>query len=128
MENKREELQAVASKLGIGSYRRHVLLCTGPTCCTPEEGLAAWEALKRQLKEQGLGAGPNACYRSKVGCLRICCHGPTMVVYPEGTWYHGMSADRIPRFVQEHLVEGRPVEEWVFARNPLSTERAREEG
>jgi (2Fe-2S) ferredoxin len=24
------------------------------------------------------------------------------------------------RFVQQHLIEGRPVEEWVFARNPLS--------
>jgi (2Fe-2S) ferredoxin len=45
-----------------------------------------------------------------------------MVVYPEGTWYHGMTADRIPRFVQEHLVEGRPVEEWVFARNPLAAD------
>jgi (2Fe-2S) ferredoxin len=42
-----------------------------------------------------------------------------MMVYPEGTWYAGMMAERIPRFVQEHLVEGRPVEEWVFARGPL---------
>jgi (2Fe-2S) ferredoxin len=122
MSEKREQLQAVAGKLGIGSYHRHVLLCTGPNCCTPEVGLAAWEALKGQIKEHGLGAGPNACYRTKVGCLRICCHGPTMLVYPEGTWYSGMTAERIPRFVQEHLIEGRPVEEWVFARNPIGLE------
>src|SRR5437868_3516864 len=114
-----EELRAVAGKLGIGSYHRHVFLCTGPNCCTPETGQAAWEALKKEIKEKGLAAGPRACYRTKVGCLRICCHGPTMVIYPEGTWYHGMTADRIPRLVQEHLVEGRPVQEWVFARNPL---------
>jgi (2Fe-2S) ferredoxin len=31
-----------------------------------------------------------------------------------------MTAERIPRFVQEHLVEGRPIREWVFADNPLS--------
>src|SRR5438309_5123291 len=116
---KPEQLRAVAQKLGIGSYQRHVLLCTGPRCCTPEEGQAAWETLKQQIKEHNLGASPNACYRTKVGCLRICCHGPTMLVYPEGTWYHGMSADRIPRFVQEHLIEGKPVEEWIFARNEL---------
>ena len=48
------------------------------------------------------------------------CHGPTMVVYPDGTWYHGMTADRIPTFVRQHLIEGRPVEEWVFANNPLN--------
>jgi (2Fe-2S) ferredoxin len=47
-------------------------------------------------------------------------HGPTLVVYPEGTWYHGMTKERIPRFVQEHLIDGKPIEEWIFARNPLS--------
>jgi (2Fe-2S) ferredoxin len=122
MPDTNEQLAAVAAKLGIGSYTRHVLLCTGPNCCTPEEGQAAWDALKREIKEHDLGAGPRACYRTKVGCLRICVHGPTAVVYPEGTWYHGLSAERAPRFVQQHLVEGRPVEEWVFARNPLSDE------
>lgn len=112
-------LEEIASKLGIGSYRRHVFLCTGPSCCTPETGLAAWEVLKKTLKDQGLTSGANACYRTKVGCLRICSQGPTMVVYPEGTWYHGMTAERIPEFVQEHLIEGSPVGELVFARNPL---------
>ncbi len=122
MSEQREQLQTVAGKLGIGAYQRHVFLCTGPNCCTPEVGQAAWEALKQQHKQHNLGAGPNACYRTKVGCLRICCHGPTMVVYPEGTWYHGMTADRIPLFVQQHLVEGRPIEEWSFARNALASE------
>jgi (2Fe-2S) ferredoxin len=119
MEDAKKQLEQVAGKLGIGSYRRHVFLCTGPNCCTPEEGLAAWEALKGQLKEHGLLTGDNACYRTKVGCLRVCCHGPTLVVYPEGKWYNGMNAGRIPRFVQEHLIGGKPVEEWVFAENPL---------
>ena len=118
MSDQKEQLQTVAGKLGIGSYHRHVLLCTGPTCCTPDEGLAAWEALKGEIKKNNLGSGENACYRTKVGCC-ICCHGPTAVVYPEGTWYHGLTADRVPQFVQEHLVNGQPVEEWVFARNPI---------
>jgi (2Fe-2S) ferredoxin len=122
MSDRPEQLNAAAAKVGIGNYRRHVFLCTGPNCCTPEEGLAAWEVLKQQIKDHGLGSGEKACYRTKVGCLRICCHGPTMLVYPEGAWYHGMSADRIPQFVQQHLVEGKPVEEWVFARNPLGAE------
>jgi (2Fe-2S) ferredoxin len=118
-EDRKEQLQTVAAKLGIGGYVRHVFLCTGPNCCTTEEGLAAWEELKKLLKEKNLLTGERACYRTKVGCLRICTHGPTMVVYPEGTWYHGMTRERIPRFVQEHLIEGRPIEEWIFARNPL---------
>jgi (2Fe-2S) ferredoxin len=119
MASNQDQLISVAAKLGIGAYRRHVFLCTGPNCCTTEEGLAAWEALKQHIKQHNLGTGDKACYRTKVGCLRICCHGPTMVVYPEGTWYHGMTADRIPQFVQQHLVQGHPIAEWIFARNPL---------
>ena len=123
MSEKTDELHSVAEKQGIGTYRRHVFLCTGPKCCTSETGLESWEKLKQTLKDKGLLTGENACYRTKVGCLRICCHGPTMVVYPEGTWYHGMTADKISRFVQEHLIEGEPVGEWVFARNPLGEGR-----
>jgi (2Fe-2S) ferredoxin len=89
----------------------------------------SWEVLKQQIKAHNLSSGDNACYRTKVGCLRICVHGPTMLVYPEGTWYHGMTADKIPYFVQQHLIEGKPVEEWIFARNELpnpSNERTHE--
>ena len=122
-----EQLKNTAAKLGLGQYHRHVFLCTGPKCCTPEDGVAAWEVLKKELKERGLTAGPQACYRTKVGCLRICMHGPTMVVYPEGTWYHGMTAERIPEFVQKHLVEGNAIEAWIFARNPLGPPPATDE-
>ena len=114
----------VADKLKIGDYHRHVLLCTGGKCNTEEVGQEAWEELKRLLKEKNLSlsTGCNACYRTKVNCLRICQDGPIVVVYPEGTWYSGMTKERIPRFVQQHLIEGKPIEEWVFARNPLPNE------
>jgi (2Fe-2S) ferredoxin len=117
-------LPEIAAKLCIGSYHRHVFLCIGDSCCTTDAGQAAWDALKQELKDRDLTltTGPNACYRTKVGCLRICQGGPIAVVYPEGTWYQRLTAERIPLFVQQHLVEGRPVEEWIFARNPLPNE------
>jgi (2Fe-2S) ferredoxin len=111
-----ESLEAATVKLGLGQYQRHVFLCVGPTCCPDEIGLAAWESLKSELKYAGVGS---ACQRTKAGCLRVCCKGPTLVVYPEGTWYSGMTAERIPRFVREHIVGGKPIDEWIFARNPL---------
>src|SRR5262249_35692663 len=120
----REQLAVVANKLLIGHYHRHVFLCIGDSCCTSEVGQAAWEKLKAELKERNLSlaTGPAACYRTKVQCLRICAGGPIMVVYPEGTGDMGMTAGRIPRFVQEHLVGGKPIEEWSFASNPLPSD------
>jgi (2Fe-2S) ferredoxin len=118
-ESKAGKLQSAAARLNIGGYRRHVLLCLGPDCCSSKQGDAAWDALKKAIKDHKLTEGPAACYRTKVGCLRVCMQGPILVVYPEGTWYAGMTEDRIPRFVREHLIEGRPVREWIFADNPL---------
>jgi (2Fe-2S) ferredoxin len=117
------DLPSAAAKIGIARSTRHVFLCVGPSCCTPEVGQAAWEALKQKIRDAGLSSGDRICQRTKVGCLRICCEGPTMVVYPEGTWYAHMSADRIDRFVQEHLVDGQPVREWMFAERSLDGER-----
>jgi (2Fe-2S) ferredoxin len=124
MSESSEKLAGIAEKLLIGQFHRHVFLCIGESCCTSESGQAAWDRLKDELKARNLSlaTGPNACYRTKVGCLRICAGGPILVVYPEGTWYAGMTADRIPRFVQEHLVDGKPIEEWIIARNPLPNE------
>jgi (2Fe-2S) ferredoxin len=120
MNDDKKKLEQLARGLGIGEYRRHVFLCTGPDCCSPQVGLEAWTALKEELKDRRLDLGSNGCYRTKVGCLRICTQGPTMVVYPEGARYSGMVAARMPILVQEHLVDGQPVKEWMFASNPLA--------
>ncbi|HET6574761.1 MAG TPA: hypothetical protein VFG68_14245 [Fimbriiglobus sp.] len=121
MSEDRAKLGEIAAKLRIGGYHRHVFLCIGGTCCPSKVGEEAWEALKKELKDRDLtpGTDASAVYRTKVGCLRVCTDGPILVVYPEGTYYFGMTADRIPEFVQKHLIDGQPVEEWVFARNPL---------
>lgn len=41
------------------------------------------------------------------GCLGPCFDGPTAVVYPDGVWYGGLTADDAPGLV-EHLMTGIP--------------------
>jgi hypothetical protein len=79
----------VAVTIGIPVAQRHIFLCadqTTPKCCDKERGLAAWDFLKRRLKELGLSE-QGGILRTKANCLRICEGGPIAVVYPEGTWY-----------------------------------------
>ena len=106
-----------------GRYDRHIFLCVEevkPKCALPEETTASWAYLKKRIAELGLAVGDGSLYRSKVGCLRICEQGPVAVVYPDGTWYRGATPEVLERILQEHVIGGKPVEEFIFARNPLT--------
>jgi (2Fe-2S) ferredoxin len=114
------ELQSVIDGLHLTDARRHIFLCVGSGKCAPlAQCEAAWEHLKRRLREAGVVDVAGAVLRTKVGCLRVCRDGPVALVYPGGYWYREASGDNLDRIIDEHLIGGHPVQSLVFATTPL---------
>ena len=98
-----------------------MLVCKGGDC-KKRGSKTVRSALKDELRAQGINRDVRL---DSVDCLGLCKHGPNLIVYPEGTWYLGVTENDVPELVQEHLKEGDPVEHLAAEFRPRKRARKR---
>jgi len=99
-------------------FTSHIFVCCnrrepGHTrgCCDPDGAQALRDRFKTELKARKLGPLVRA---NQSGCLDQCELGPTVVIYPQGIWYGGVTLQDVPRIIDETIVAGRVIDDLLI--------------
>ena len=111
--------------IAAASIQHHIFVCTGKSCSAVESAEVR-DAFERELKARRLqygkekkGCNPNgSVVLTECGSVGFCAIGAAVMVYPDGVWYAQVRATDVPEIVQEHIVNGRPVERLALLRVP----------
>jgi NADP-reducing hydrogenase subunit HndB len=75
------------------------------------------QAILEELKERDIEA-----HVATVGCIGMCSKEPLVDIEQAGkprVTYANVHPNMVPRLIEEHLLNGRVVDEWAFGRVPL---------
>jgi (2Fe-2S) ferredoxin len=94
-------------------FEKHIFICAnqkaeGKACCGEARGMELVEKFREVLNEKGLKGKVRA---QRSGCLDACQLGPALVIYPEGTYYGHVTPQDVERIIEEHVINGRVVED-----------------
>ncbi len=84
-------------------YQKIVFVCINKreadeVCCARRESEAIAEALKARVKALGLSRQVRV---SKSGCQDVCAKGPNVMVFPDQTWYAGVTPGDVEHIIEE---------------------------
>ncbi len=84
------------------------------TCGIAAGARETMHAIIEELASQQIDA-----HVTTVGCIGMCVNEPLVDIEQAGQpriTYAKVKPDMVPRLIEEHLIKGHPVDEWVVAR------------
>jgi len=89
-------------------FKYRVFVCirerpAGRDSCVGNGAHKTVQLLKAEIARRGLKAELKINTSS---CMDLCVGGPHAIVYPEGRWYSGLTAEHVIPFIETQLING----------------------
>ncbi|MEG1554407.1 MAG: NADH-quinone oxidoreductase subunit NuoF [Rikenellaceae bacterium] len=94
----------------MGQYKMQLLVCGGTGCRASESGLLV-EALREELKKNGLDKEAQVV---TTGCFGFCEKGPIVKIIPDNSFYTKVKPSDAEEIVKEHILKGRRVTRLLY--------------
>jgi NADP-reducing hydrogenase subunit HndC len=95
-------------------YKASLMICSETGCNAYNSG-EVLNALVSELKQNKLDEDYQVV---PTGCLGLCAQGPLMLVQPDGILFVKVKPENVPTIVEEHLKNGKPVEDLMYKPSP----------
>ncbi len=109
----------------MATFTHHIFVCCNQRsadhsrgCCDRDGSGTLRELFKAEVNKRGLKPQVRA---NKAGCLDQCELGPTVVIYPQGIWYGGVTPEDVPRIIKETVMGGRILDDLKIPEHRLNT-------
>ena len=111
----------------MGRFQKHIFICINQRnandkrgCCSSKGAVELLDHLKGRIHEMGLKSKVRV---NKAGFLDACAHGPTLVIYPDETWYAPRTKEDMEEILLKHIQGNTPVERLIlhFKKDPSSS-------
>lgn len=106
----------------MSTFTHHIFVCINQRpkedprgCCANQGSERLHGFFKKEVERLGLKATVRA---NKAGCLDHCEYGPSVVIYPEGTWYWVGSEADVTEIMECHILKGEIVERLLMPGHP----------
>ena len=102
-------------------YRVHVFCCINQRPATHRRGCCASKgsrALCDYMCRRAMVLGVRRIRVNHAGCMNVCEHGPAMVIYPEGAWYHYDNEEDVEEILRRHVIGGQRVDRLLLRIDP----------
>jgi (2Fe-2S) ferredoxin len=98
--------------------KNHIFVCTScringqqKGLCYSKDSVDIVQKFMEEIEEYDLSGDVMV---TNTGCFGICEKGPIAVVYPEGIWYGNLTEESVEKIVEQHIISGVPVEEFMI--------------
>lgn len=91
--------------------KKRVLMVCGGTGCQSASSKELLHNLQDEVEKQGLSELVEV---HPTGCFGFCAEGPIIRVFPDDVFYVKVQASDASRIVNEHLIDGKAVEDLLF--------------
>lgn len=107
--HKKELLFRENKELNV-SYKYEVMVC-GTTSCHSNNSKKIKETFIEEIKNNHL---EDMVRVNDTGCLGLCEKGPIAIIYPSGTFYCELTAEKVRNIVKNHFIGGEVCKEYLF--------------